>query len=79
MKDPVRYKLMEAVAGKKVTVRADVDTQIYFIKEVHNYAVHLIYYENGKEIDGGWVDVSLCYHPSDEQINYALIQRTSLA
>lgn len=79
MKEPVRYKLHEAVAGKKVTVNTLADTQIYFIKEVHNYAVHLIYYENGQEIDGGWVDVSLCYHPSDDQINHALINRTSLA
>jgi hypothetical protein len=69
-----RYKLHEAVAGKRVVVSEVVDAQIYFIKEVHNYNVHLIYYEHGQEFSGKWIDVSCCYHPTDEQINESLMR-----
>ena len=74
MEEPRKYKLHEAVFGKKVVVNNLPDTQIYTIKEVKDYGVHLVYFEHGQEIDAKWVDISICKHPTDHQLNMELIK-----
>ena len=69
-----RFTIFEAVVGKKAVVGPSVDTTVYTIKAVHNYQVHLVYFEYGQEINGGWIDVACLYHPTDDQLNAQLLQ-----
>lgn len=65
----------ELQPGMQVVVNPAPDTQLYTVKEVHGFLVKLIYYAYGQEIQGGAVDYSVCLHPTDDQLNHALIYR----
>jgi hypothetical protein len=72
--EPKRYKLHEASPGKRVVMNSLADATIYTIKEVKNYGVFLVTFEHGMETSGQWVDISICSHPTEHQLNMELIK-----
>jgi hypothetical protein len=56
------------IVGMKVVVNDLPETTIYTIKKIDGFMVDLVYFEHGREIWGGQMDVSLIKRPTKEQL-----------